>query len=196
MQQGWVPADCDDDLTFVHHNAISSDFAPTKRVAPKQHFTLRAWGSSDVDAYIALLDDPDVWWFLPEDYPSPISHDLAIALIELSNASNHHQVFAVEREGSPVGQVRLEYDVEPNNPASAEISYWLGQAHWGKGIGSDMVNLFTARCLRDNPGLTSLIARVHKDNVASLRALTKAGYAVESADATRADWVKLRLVRD
>lgn len=112
---------------------------------------------------------------MPEEYPNPITRDLATALIELSNASNHHQVFAVERHDKPVGQLRLEYDVDPNDPACAEISYWLGKSYWNQGIGSEIVRLFSARCFRDNLGLTSLIARVHRDNVGSFKVLEKSG---------------------
>ena len=100
------------------------------------------------------------------------------------------------RDGDVVGQVRLEYDVEPDNGASAEISFWIGRAHWGKGIGRDVVKLFTRRSLRDNPWLTSLIARVHEDNVKSMKSLLNAGYVVEGADKKRANWVQLRLQRE
>lgn len=196
MQQGWVPSDCEDDLSLLPQNAVASGLSRAKRTPSHHAYKMRPWGMGDVEAYVELLDDPDVWRFLPEDYPNPVSRDLAVALIELSNASNHHQVFAVERSGTVIGQVRLEYDVEPNNPASAEISYWLGRDHWGKGIGSDITTLFTARCLRDNPALTSLIARVHKDNTASLNVLGKAGYEVEGPDTTRPDWLRLRVLRD
>jgi RimJ/RimL family protein N-acetyltransferase len=199
MQSGWVAAHCDDDLSFTQQTPdhIATHKSPrAANASTKPSYKLRAWGTSDVDTYLSLLDDPDVWRYMPEDYPNPISHDLAIALIELSNASNHHQVFAVERHSKPVGQVRLEYDVEPNNPACAEISYWVGKRYWNQGIGSDMVDLFTARCLRDNMGLTSLIARVHRDNVCSLKVLEKAGYTVEGPDANNSNWIKLRLMRD
>ncbi|MEN8891583.1 GNAT family N-acetyltransferase [Planktotalea arctica] len=193
MQQGWVSDACEDDLSMVLLNQLD----PTARRKDAQSgYALRAWSTGDVDSYIALLGDPDVWRFMPENYPAPFTRDLATALIELSNASNHHQVFAVEFDGDPVGQVRLEFDVEPENPACAEISYWLGRVHWGKGIGSDVVKLFTARCLRDNLGLTSLIARAHRENIGSLRALKKAGYVLEGADPKHADWLKMRLIRD
>ena len=202
MQQGWVRADCDDDLTFAP--AVSFDTVQLKPrtkmsvdLIPLQpQYLLRAWGTGDLETYKALLDDPEVWRFMPEDYPNPLSDDMAMALIELSNASNHHQVFAILRDGDVVGQVRLEYDVEPDNGASAEISFWIGRAHWGKGIGRDVVKLFTKRSLRDNPWLTSLIARVHEDNVKSMKALLNAGYTVEGADKKRANWVQLRLQRE
>ena len=202
MQQGWVRADFEDDLTLAP--AISFDTIEPKPRAkmnadliPLQpQYFLRAWGTSDLEPYKALLDDPEVWHFMPEDYPNPLSDDMAMALIELSNASNHHQVYAIMRDGDVVGQVRLEYDVEQDNPSSAEISFWIGRPYWGKGIGRDVVKLFTTGSLRDNPWLTSLIARVHEENAKSMKALRNAGYVIEGADPKRANWLKLRLKRD
>ena len=137
---------------------------------------------------MSLLDDPDVWTYMTEQYPDPLTEEEAAALIELSNASNHHQVFEVLRNTKPVGQVRLLFDVDPFNPATAEISYWLGREHWGKGIGSDIVHLFTKRCFADNIGITKLIARVHRDNGASSAILTKASYLLQGHDPKDQGW--------
>lgn len=170
---------------------MNSDLIPLQ-----PQYLLRAWGTGDLETYKALLDDPEVCHFMPEDYPNPLSEDMAMALIELSNASNHHQVYAIMRDGDVVGQVRLEYDVEQDNPSSAEISFWIGRPCWGKGIGRDVVKLFTTGSLRDNPWLKSLIARVHDENAKSMKALRNAGYVVEGTDPKRANWLKLRLNRD
>lgn len=205
LQIGWVPANCDDDMDFPSvntragwpevTNARSGVAHEPQMNALRPQYRLRAWEPGDLADYIRLLDDPEVWTYLPEAYPDPLTEDLASALIELSNASNHHQVFAVLRNAEIVGQVRLLFDVDDKNPGVAEISYWLGRAHWGKGIGGDIVGLFTKRCFADNPALTSIIAQVHRDNAGSRALLRKCGYMDAGSAPGNADIQILRLTR-
>lgn len=161
-QVGWLPASCADDLNL--HARLA------RRKEPRLRF--RPWREEDLGAYLGLLDDPLVWAHLPEPYPDPLTPEVARDLIAISNEGTHHEVLAVEADGELVGQVRLAF-----GPADeGEVSYWLGQAHWGRGIGSALVALFTARSLRRHPGLRAIVARVHEGNGASARALEKAGY--------------------
>lgn len=58
----------------------------------------------------------------------------------------------------------------------AEVSYWIGQAHWGMGVATAALQLFmTERAATDG---RPLYARAAKDNAASLRVLEKCGFAV------------------
>jgi len=203
VQTGWVSAICEDDMdggpqsvATGQSRSMRSNIAQQPQInALHRQYQLRAWEPSDLEQYVALLDDPEVWTHLPEGYPDPLGSEMAAALIELSNASNHHQVFAVMRNASIVGQVRRLYDVDDTDPGVAEISYWLVRAHWGKGIGTDIVALFTARCFADHGALTSIIARVHDGNIASAKALRKAGYEVDGPDPKRPDWTIFRIKR-
>ena len=58
-----------------------------------------------------------------------------------------------------------------------EISYWLGQAYWRKGIATKALTAFLAELL-ERP----LYARVATDNVASIRVLEKCGFAIIGDD--------------
>ncbi|MGD2079321.1 MAG: GNAT family N-acetyltransferase [Chloroflexota bacterium] len=58
-----------------------------------------------------------------------------------------------------------------------EISYWLGNDYWGKGIATQALASFLQE-VRERP----LYARAAKDNVASLRVLEKCGFAVVGQD--------------
>jgi RimJ/RimL family protein N-acetyltransferase len=203
VQIGWVLSTAEDDIDpHLYDNRAGWPkvvrghvaTAPQIKLRDRQ-YQLRAWSDSDVADFVALLDDPDVWTWLPEAYPAPLTADIAAALIELSNSSNHHKVRAVICNTKIVGQVRLQYDVDPEDTTVAEISYWLGRAHWGKGIGYDMVRMFTSSCLAENPNILSIIARVHKDNVGSRRILEKTGYKVEGANPKDLSWSTLRYHR-
>lgn len=203
VQIGWIPAGVEDDIDVPPYGTRAgwekASRKPVARMpqinARDPQYQLRAWSDGDVPTFLALLNDPEVWTWLPETYPDPLTTETAAALIELSNASNHHQVRAVLRNSEIVGQVRLLYDVDPQDAGVAEISYWLGRAYWGKGIGSHVVRMFTARSFADNPGIRSIIARVHADNTGSLRILKKSGYSVEGRDPSDPTWIILRCRR-
>ena len=170
-QAGWVPATCRDDLAPPLGAPLALAFRP--------------WEEADAPAFRALLDDPEVWRFLPESH-RPLSEDDARALIALS-AAPHHEVRAVLADGRPVGQVRLLRGPE----GEAELSYWLGRGHWGRGLGSALVARAAARAFADHPRLRALTARVHEGNPASARALEKAGFAEEGRDGPWR-WFRLR----
>ncbi|HMO06061.1 MAG TPA: GNAT family N-acetyltransferase [Paracoccaceae bacterium] len=150
--------------------------------------TFRPWEAADLPAFRALLDDPEVWRWLPEPYPGPLDAALAADLIAMAQVETHHAVRAVLRQGRPVGQVRLVWDPpagppgDPGAPpASAEISYWLGRDHWGQGIGRAMLAAAVPAAFAHHPRLARLWARVHPANRASARLLEGAGFARETS---------------
>ncbi|SEP05334.1 Protein N-acetyltransferase, RimJ/RimL family [Salinihabitans flavidus] len=194
LQMGWVPAEVLDDL----RPSSSSWRARAQRLktgevsGPAAGFGLRRWRQEDARAFRALLDNPNIWTHLPDPY-TPISDDAAATLIDLSNRSNHHEVRAVIHEGTIVGQVRLVFAADTDD--TAEISYWLGEDHWGRGYGTAIVQLYTAQSFAAHPGITALIARVHQGNVASRRVLEKAGYTCEGLDPSDPDHYIYRISR-
>lgn len=147
----------------------------------RERFRLRPWREEDADRFVELLDDPAIWEHLPEDYPDPLTPALAADLIRLSNERSHHEVRAIERDGTVVGQVRLSFEarlLQRGRSAEAEISYWLGTAYWGQGIISAVIPLYTETCFLTRP-LRSIFARVAEANAASARVLEKSRYRYE-----------------
>jgi RimJ/RimL family protein N-acetyltransferase len=59
------------------------------------------------------------------------------------------------------------------DPGEREVTYWIGRAHWGKGIATDALKAFLAV----DPS-RPLHARVAQDNVGSRRVLEKCGFRV------------------
>lgn len=171
VQGGLVVLGCPDDL----EDAAPAAAAPPPRPAAPD-IAFRPWAEADLPRFRALLDDPRVWAHLPERYPAPLTEAMAADLIALSNAAPHHEVRAVTVAGQPVGQVRIAFPPGSDDRREAELSYWLGTAHWGRGIGSAAVAAFADRCFRRHPALEALVARVHRDNPASARVLEKAGF--------------------
>mgnify|MGYP005847309547 CR=1 FL=1 len=181
-QTGWVPAHGPDDL-----------FAPppAAAAAARGAVTLRPWTQADAPVFSAILGNPNVWTWLPDPYPGPLSPAMARDLIAVSNGASHHRVLAVEAGGTVMGQVRLLFAADGTQ---AEISYWLGEGYWGRGIASEAVGAMTARAWADHPSLQAITARVHARNPASARVLAKAGYQRDPA-ADAAPWTMWRLAR-
>jgi len=158
VQIGWVTQDCEDDFAVADH--------------ARRKFTFRAWRHEDAPVLATMLSSEKLWHYLPEDFCGPIDEQAAAQLIELGG-EKHHEVSAVLRDGVPIGQVRLLF----SEKGAAELSYWLGEDHWGKGYASSIVSDYCERSLRERPELKRLFARVHEDHRASQKVLEKAGFA-------------------
>jgi len=72
-------------------------------------------------------------------------------------------------DGQVVGSVS-SYE-ESGKP---EVTYWIGRAHWGKGIATRALTIFLAQVNTARP----IYARVAKDNLGSRRVLEKCGFQV------------------
>ena len=72
-------------------------------------------------------------------------------------------------DGKVVGSVS-SYE-ESGKP---EVTYWIGRAYWGKGIGTRALTAFLALVNPERP----IYARVAKDNLGSHRILEKYGFQV------------------
>jgi RimJ/RimL family protein N-acetyltransferase len=179
LQQGWVhqPEEEDDPappLSWqVGQVRLHKRIAGTPVYARPETLTLRVWVEDDLPVYKALMGEPDLWTWMLEDRPARLDDDTALALIALSTEGSHHKVRVATLGGQPVGQVRLEYGATPD---TGELSYWLGAAHRGKGLGRQMVLRFLDRLAARKPQITRLTARVHPENRASQRLLIACGF--------------------
>ena len=107
-------------------------------------------------------------------------------------AANDPSNLAIEVDGIAVGAIGYVpgRDVERY---SAEIGYWLGESHWGKGIVTEAVRLVTEHAFVQM-GFLRLFALPFADNVGSVRVLEKAGYEREGL--LRASSVKFGQPKD
>ena len=183
-QSGWVRAD-----------AADADDDPDLPIwAGLSRFVLRPWQDSDLDHFHALLDDADLWRYMVEDMPSPFTRAVAADLLAISNAGQHHEVCAIQSAQGPVGQVRLLWTGPEIQPDEAEISYWLGRSHRGRGWASEAVRQLATTALRKRTGLQRVVAYVHPDNTASTRVLARAGFVPAAARASDG-WLGFALTR-
>jgi ribosomal-protein-alanine N-acetyltransferase len=166
-------------------------------------FTFRAWQEADVDLYRRFLDNPKLWAFMPEEYPSPFTEETARALIEASRVAWHHEVMAAELDGVPVGQVRLRFDGSYPELNAAEVSYWIAEKYWGHSLGTKILDIFTKRSFRARP-LDLIYAWIRPEHAASIKTAERAGYrpdpfprlssfASDTHHAGWSRWIRFRL---
>jgi RimJ/RimL family protein N-acetyltransferase len=181
LQLGWVPLGVDEEDDGLaplswQVGAINLfkqvDGTP---VYPKpQALSLRVWLEDDLPVYRALMRDPGLWDHMLEAMPARLDDDTLRSLIALSTEGTHHKVRVGVIGGQPIGQARLEYGADP---ATAELSYWIGTTWRGKGHGRHMVARFLDRVAARKPHITRITARVHPQNQASRRLLLACGFA-------------------
>ena len=180
LQQGWVhhAEEEEDDLApplswQMGHVRLHKQIAGTPVYPRAEALELRVWVEDDLALYQALMGEAGLWTWMLEDRPARLDDDTARALIALSTEGAHHKVRVATLGGLPVGQVRLEYGATPE---TGELSYWLGGAHRGKGLGRRMVQRFLDRLAVRKPQITRITARVHPENRASQRLLLACGF--------------------
>jgi len=140
-------------------------------------FALRRWRADDLDALLRHADDPAVARGLSDRFPHPYTRAdgeafLAGKVVDLSNP-----VFAIEIDGEACGTIGLRPGVAERS-IGAELGYWLGRRHWGRGLMTRIVGLYLPQAFAAL-GLQRIQATVFDDNPASARVLQKNGFVEE-----------------
>lgn len=138
---------------------------------------VRDWAAGDVSALVRHANNRNVWINLRDRFPYPYTETHARQFLTHIATQTPQTVWAIEVDGEAAGAIGLVLmsDVER---VSAEIGYWLGEAVWGRGIGTAALRAVTAEAFRRFE-LLRIFALPFADNVASIRVLEKAGYALE-----------------
>jgi RimJ/RimL family protein N-acetyltransferase len=137
---------------------------------------VRPWQRGDESALARHANARDIWLNLRDQFPHPYTAEDAAAWVESAAAespSTHFAIVVQEAVGGIGFTVRG--DVER---VSAEIGYWLGAAHWSKGIMTAAVRAVTHYAFTQF-SLTRVFAVPYAQNVASHRVLEKVGYTRE-----------------
>jgi ribosomal-protein-alanine N-acetyltransferase len=139
---------------------------------------VRDWRSDDAVSLAHHANDRRIWRNLRDRFPYPYEHQHAEAFLAFVAAMSPRTFFAVEIDGEAAGGIGyvLHDDVER---VSAEIGYWLGTAHWGKGVMTEAVRAVTAHAFDHHSYLNRIYAVPFAWSQASARVLEKCGYTLE-----------------
>ncbi|MCU0429235.1 MAG: GNAT family N-acetyltransferase [Cytophagaceae bacterium] len=139
---------------------------------------LRPVAYEDAYSMAQLANEVEVWRQLRNYFPHPYSYDHAIRYIHHCHQVNEVRDFAIVADHVFCGVISFipGDDVYVH---TAEIGYWLGKPHWGKGIASLVVSSFVDYIFHKHSFL-KLYARVFESNAASGKVLIKAGFHQEA----------------
>ena len=142
-------------------------------------FILRPFEMTDTRALAKHANNKKIYDNLRDAFPFPYNENDAKTFIEMVlKANDPVKNFIIEIDGEAAGTTgfRPGEDVYRLN---AEIGYWLGEAHWGKGIMPRVIRTLVEHLFEVHQ-FERIFAIPFKSNTASARALEKAGFIREA----------------
>lgn len=140
--------------------------------------TLRAWRSEDVASLVRHADDRAVSINLRDRFPHPYTRADAASWIDLVAAQEPQRHFAIVVDGEAAGGIGFDPRTDVNR-RTAEVGYWVGRVHWGRGIATEALVAIVDYAF-STFDLVRLEASVYEWNPASARVLEKAGFHLEA----------------
>ena len=140
-------------------------------------FVLRPWRATDLDSLVRHADDPQVARGVSDRFPSPYTREDGEAFLSGQVIDLSTPVFAIEIDGEACGSIGV-HRLAGERAVGAELGYWLGRAHWGRGVMTQVVAAFAPR-VEGALGVLRLQATVLDFNVGSARVLEKNGFVEE-----------------
>jgi ribosomal-protein-alanine N-acetyltransferase len=138
---------------------------------------LRPWQEEDKNELQRIANNSEVTRYLRERFPHPYTRNDAERWIALNIMGLHETHFCIESDGKPAGGIGIDIQNDIHK-YTAELGYWLGEEYWGKGIITECIKVVTPHFFTKFQ-LKRIYATAFAGNVASLKALEKAGYKFE-----------------
>lgn len=138
---------------------------------------LRPWELSDAPSVARHANDREIWLHLRDFFPHPYTLADAESWLPRVAGKTPPTALAIEVAGQAAGNISAAIQSDVHR-LTAEIGYWIGRAHWGKGIMTEAVGAFTAY-LFDTFKLERVFAEPYENSPASCRLLEKNGFVLE-----------------
>jgi RimJ/RimL family protein N-acetyltransferase len=138
---------------------------------------LRPYVEEDAPSLARLANDLTVWRNLRDAFPHPYLLEHAIGFIAYARGQPPGCHMAVVVDGQAVGGIGLKLGTDVER-VSAELGYWLGAPHRGRGVMTEAIRAFSDDSF-ERFSLTRIFALPFAHNTASCRALEKAGFTLE-----------------
>jgi ribosomal-protein-alanine N-acetyltransferase len=153
--------------------------AELPRVMESPRLRLRDLDERDAEAYFPMTADPVVSQHLtwaPHKSIDETREWLRMAAGWIAEGTDI--AWAIEHEGAPVGCIGLHgitWSVAAVKHDNAALGYWLGPAHWGKGLMTEAVAL-VLRWGFETLGLHKINVSCVDENPGSRRVIEKSGF--------------------
>jgi len=139
---------------------------------------LRSWQWSDSKVLANLINNRKIWDNVRDYLPHPYTYKDADMFLK-SNVEQETTNFAVLFNNEVAGGVGY-VPKEDVYKFTAEIGYWIGEPYWGQGIATEAIRLLIERIREHSPSIVRVYAEVFDYNKASMRALEKNGFYLET----------------
>lgn len=142
------------------------------------NFILRPWTIEDLDSLVKFANNFNIAKNLTDAFPHPYSMENGKAFIEMATQNNPRNILAIELNGEASGAIGVhpQKDIYRKN---AELGYWLAEPYWGKGIITKAIVQMVDYAFT-NFDMYRIYARPFGYNIASQKALEKAGFVLEA----------------
>ena len=145
----------------------------------KPNFTLRHFKNGDQDSLVENANNIKIFKNVKDTFPYPYTYADADWWIEFCKETDKPATsLAIDIDGKVIGGIGIIIGTDVQR-VTAEIGYWLGEKHWGKGIVVEALKQMTDYVFQNFPDLMRLWAAVFEHNKPSMRVLEKAGYEFE-----------------
>ncbi|RAJ06545.1 RimJ/RimL family protein N-acetyltransferase [Chitinophaga skermanii] len=139
---------------------------------------LARWEPAFKAALVENANNPQIAKNMTNQFPHPFTGEVADKFIAHYGSMEPARIFAILVNGTPVGAIGIhpKEDIEAKN---AELGYWLGEAHWGKGIMTAAIRLMVEYGFATFE-INRVFARPFGSNISSQKALERAGFLLEA----------------
>jgi RimJ/RimL family protein N-acetyltransferase len=138
---------------------------------------LRVWQKDDAQQLAVIANNKNIWNNVLDSFPSPYTVMDALQWINRESTAQPITKFAIEYNGVVAGGIGIILN-EDVYRTTIELGYFVGEAFWGKGIGTEAIKTIVQH-IQQHYHATRIMARVYAHNKASMRALQKAGFYLE-----------------
>ncbi|KAF2172893.1 hypothetical protein M409DRAFT_62552 [Zasmidium cellare ATCC 36951] len=170
--------------------------APTCKIDLPGGIGIRAYRDSDTASISRSANNPNVVKHLRDRFPFPYTEEVAKSWFDIVTQEENmtrsgkwtveHGAegpltvtnYAVTVNDEAVGAIGLDFGKDIYL-RTAEIGYWLGEEHWGKGVMSKAVPPFIQWAWDTFGVLARVNGEVNAENKGSASILKKAGFVVE-----------------
>ncbi|CEL08526.1 hypothetical protein ASPCAL11675 [Aspergillus calidoustus] len=172
----------------------STDSKPLNLPLPKSHCLIRPLthtNPTDAPSLAHHANNPLITKWMRDAFPNPYTLDAAKSWITFTEAQSPRLDFAIctltastagenESESTVIGGIGLKQKDDIYR-RTMEIGYWVGEAHWGRGIASEALEVFTRWVFsaEEFAHVGRLEAEVFAGNIGSFRVLEKVGFKPE-----------------
>lgn len=140
-------------------------------------FILRNWQIEDLDNLVGFANNMHIARNMTDSFPYPYTEEKGKAFIAFATGELPNRILAIDIDRLACGSIGLhpQQDIQRKN---AELGYWLAEPYWGNGIMSRAITQMVAYGFK-HWDINRIFARPFGTNLASQRALEKAGFILE-----------------